>query len=487
MKLKIKNKENIYLSPYTPMTRGFALYLKDFHNITIKGYIDNTKDETNVYNPLDIDNLDIDNLIILSPNWDREIYDNLSKFIDNKKLTIITKEDNSYKIKDLSVKLIDKIMLKILDKLFKYFNIQVTKLWTNRIGEFCLENEAFLDKIKNDKSYQNQNFILLSYQNEKDIANKTLYDMYRMVFKKHKNIYLFESNFINKYFQYLLDKKFIQKKYICKIEQKSNAYELFTNKKPIIKFTKKDIINGDKILKKLNITKPFVCVFARDSKYLDSTFEYHDWRYHDYRDADIDTYELAIKYLISKGYTVVRIGKVVNKKVSFKHTKYIDYPYSDFQSDFMDIFLISQCKFIIGGTSGLVDVSCAFSIPRIGVNHIPIDHSPYSSNKDIFIPKKLIYNNRYIGLQEYLSIIKNSDLSYWDSNTYKKLNLMIEDNTEDEILWLVKEYLGDYSYNDEDRLNQRKYQKIHLKSEQFKEVLTNIGSDFLKKNSWFIE
>jgi len=490
MKLKIKNKENIYLSPYTPITVEFEKYLKNTFDIDIDGYIDSSKDGTNIYKPKDIQDLSISNILILSPNWGKEIYDNLTNFLNKDKLTIMVKSSKGYNKSILNIRLIqiiDKLILKLINNIFGFYNIQIIKLWTHRIGELCLENEAFLDKIINNKSYKNKNFIVLSYLIEKDISNRTLYDLYKNIFRKYKNIFFLEKNIFNKYLQYALKNKLINKKLILNIEQKSNAYELFTNKKPIIKFTKKDIINGDKILKKLNITKPFVCIFARDSKYTHTTFKHYSWSHNDYRNFDIDTYELTIKYLIEKGYIVVRIGNIVSKELAFKHPQCIDYPYSDFQSDFMDIFLISKCQFIMGSTSGLVDVSCAFSIPRIGVNYMPIDHAPYSTNKDIFIPKKLIYKNKYLGLEQYLALIQKSNLSHWDTNTYDKLGITIENNTGKEILAVVKEYLGDYGYNKDDELNQQKYQQIHLKSKQFKEVKTKIGTDFLRTNNWFIK
>lgn len=488
--MKFKNKQSIYLSPYTPMTNELENYLNDTLNIKIKGYIDSSKNGKNIYKPLDIKKLKIDDIYILSPNWGKDIYNNLSNYINKNKITILKKNNIDYKKSILNIKLIyyiDNLLIKIINKSLEYFNLKIVKLWTNRIGEFCLESEAFLDKIRSDESYKNKRIICVSYTNENDIANKTLYNLYRVVFKKNKNLILLENNSLNRYLQYCINNQLINKKYKLNIEQKSNAYELFTNKKPIIQFTQDDVKKGELLLQKMNLNKPFVCIFARDSYYLEQNFKYFDWSYHDYRDCDIETYNLAIEYLIEKGFAVVRMGSNPSKKSTIKNENFLDYSFSNYQSDFMDIFIISQCEFMIGNTSGLVDVCNAFRIPRIGVNHMPIDHAPYSTSKDIFIPKKLLHKGNYLSLSCYLEMMQQSGLNHWSADSYVKLNIIIENNSPEEILLLVKEYLGHYSYNNEDKINQNLYQKIHLNSYQFKEVKTNIGANFLKNNKWFLQ
>lgn len=485
-----KNKQNIYLSPYTPMTKGLESYLNNILNIKVKGYIDSSKTGENIYSPLDIKKLKIDDIYILSPNWGKDIYNNLNKYIDRKKITILNKDNSSYKKSILNSKLIyyiDNILIRILNKSFDYFNLKVVKLWTNRIGEFCLESEAFLDNIKSNEFYKNKKIICLSYKDDSEIANKTLYDLYRVVFKRNKNLILLENNFLNRYLQYCINNKFIDNKYQLNIEQKSNAYELFTNKTPIINFTKQDIEKGEFLLQKMNFKKPFVCVFARDSHYLEQNFKYYDWSYHNYRDADINSYELAIKYLIDKNYNVIRIGSVSNQELNFKHPRCIDYPFSDFRSEFMDIFLISQCSFAIGGHSGILDICNAFSKTRLGVNNMPIDCPSYATKDDLYIPKKIKKDSKYISLEKYFEIIESSGLSHFKSETYKQLNFEIQNNSPKEILMLVKEYLGDFTYNEIDVVNLEKYYKAHSKSKQFSNVKTKIGTQFLRDNPWFIK
>ena len=63
--------------------------------------------------------------------------------------------------------------------------------------------------------------------------------------------------------------------------------------------------------------------------------------------ADIGTYLPAIKTVVAHGGWVFRMGNPTMKPLpAMEHV--IDYAYSDVRSDWMDVFLCSQCRFMIG-------------------------------------------------------------------------------------------------------------------------------------------
>ena len=47
-------------------------------------------------------------------------------------------------------------------------------------------------------------------------------------------------------------------------------------------------MNNKSLANKINM--PMVCVFARDSEYLNNVYPERDWSYHDFRDANIQNY-----------------------------------------------------------------------------------------------------------------------------------------------------------------------------------------------------
>ena len=146
-----------------------------------------------------------------------------------------------------------------------------------------------------------------------------------------------------------------------------NEYYEFTNAEPSIYFTPDEIEKGRKLLGQMNVDlnkDEFVWIFARDDAYLKSYIPYDNWDYQKARDSEIDNLIETVKYLIEKGFTVIRIGSVVNKPINFTHKKMIDYPYTKYQSDFLDIFLLGYCKFLLAaGGSGLTNVANIFDKP----------------------------------------------------------------------------------------------------------------------------
>ena len=83
--------------------------------------------------------------------------------------------------------------------------------------------------------------------------------------------------------------------------------------------------------------KNYVCLAVRDENYLNKMEPRGDWSYHDYRNSNIINYLEAADELTKRGYYVLRMGK--NNKIKFEtnNPMIIDYSFSKYRSDFMDI------------------------------------------------------------------------------------------------------------------------------------------------------
>ena len=110
--------------------------------------------------------------------------------------------------------------------------------------------------------------------------------------------------------------------------------------------------------------------------------------YHFTCDDDIIYPDNYIKYMIEKGYYVIRVGAHAVNKVSYKNKMFIDYPFTKYVSDFNDMYIVANSSFLIGSTSGICDVATLFDVPRLVVNSIPFGHSTIGK-KTMFIPKKI--------------------------------------------------------------------------------------------------
>lgn len=278
--------------------------------------------------------------------------------------------------------------------------------------------------------------------------------------------------------------------------QSENDSDFWLSSKPCFYFNQKEKEKGEKILESVGIGRDdwYVCVFARDSAYLDQELSHYgkkkiDWRYHDYRDSDIDTLNLAIQEIIDRGGWVIRLGKIVAKKMSFKHPKVIDYPFVEWRSDFMDIYLQYHAKFILSSsTSGATDVVVLFNTPYCGVN-MPFNwRGGYVDT--IQIPKKYKKNGRYLSLHEWIEISKN-DKTYLHSDFYVHHNLEIINNSPEEILQITKEMFdrldGKFNETSEDRERQELYDRLYQQYTPFEKCKSPIGRQFLRDNSWYLE
>lgn len=89
------------------------------------------------------------------------------------------------------------------------------------------------------------------------------------------------------------------------------------------------------------------------------------------RNAPIETYAAAVERIIANGGTVVRLGNPGMTEIGHR-PGFIDYPFTDFRCDWMDIFLASQCHYNIGSSSGMSFVPILFGRSVLFTNYITL-------------------------------------------------------------------------------------------------------------------
>lgn len=136
-----------------------------------------------------------------------------------------------------------------------------------------------------------------------------------------------------------------------------------------ISFTLEEIAEGDALLVKLGIPegKPFVCFHARDQGY-DKALGRYQKTFTRYRDSNIEHMLPAAAAMTELGYAAVRMGSSVECRLKESPPGVIDYASSEFRSDFLDVYLMSRCKFYIGGDAGLFALAEMFRRPVVFVN-----------------------------------------------------------------------------------------------------------------------
>lgn len=247
---------------------------------------------------------------------------------------------------------------------------------------------------------------------------------------------------------------------------------------PLLKLSPLDCERGWDCLHKLGIPEGawFVCLHVREPGFLKEGDNPH----HAYRNADVESYFLAVKTIVERGGWVVRMGDPTMKPLPpMEHV--IDYAHSNIRSDWMDIFCCAQCHFLLGTTSGLFLVSFVFGIPCALTNFMPMSERAWSG-RDIFIPKLYwsAFEDRYLTFEEALA----PPLRHcYDGKIITSLGVRLVDNSPEEIKEVVEEMIdrmdGNLNYTSEDERLQKKFNSL-VTYESYG-VASRIGRNFLRK------
>lgn len=188
-----------------------------------------------------------------------------------------------------------------------------------------------------------------------------------------------------------------------------------------------------------SIVGPIVLVFCRDGNYHKSTKN-------DIRNSDSEALIPSINFLLKRGYTVIRIGRQIDKLVSpSKSGQFLNYQESKLQSDYVEIELIRNATFILSSNSGINHLQQCFQTPILLHNFTPAGLVP-SHNNCRFIMKKYTKNKKIVPFGN----LETSILLSEDIEKLSGLGYSLHDNSSTEILSLVKNYV---SYPKQEQMN----------------------------------
>lgn len=246
---------------------------------------------------------------------------------------------------------------------------------------------------------------------------------------------------------------------------------------------------GEDLLEKLGILKgqKYVCLAVRDGKYLREFLPEKDWSYHDFRDTDIQDYLDMAEYLTEKGLVVVRMGKEMQHKFDTKNPMIIDYANSNLRSDFADVYLFANCFFCISTSTGMDALASIFRRPIGLVNVVNIKSVAKGNIIKLFQPKSFFDVDLGRNLN-YNEIMKRSFFSISESSQLSNFNIVLQDNTQEELKLFAGDFLDVIS---EVSINQFKVRDSSFNSHESSEgrivkiskSWLNLHSNYLNANS----
>jgi len=197
----------------------------------------------------------------------------------------------------------------------------------------------------------------------------------------------------------------------------------------------------------------FVCLHVREGGFR------KDHVRRPYRNADIYNYLPAINEIVDQGGWVIRMGDSTMKPLPAIR-RVIDYPFTPYKSEWMDLYLIKECRFYIGCQSGIYDAAVLFNKRILLVNMYNWTFGYPLRKGDLGIIKH-VYSKRR---KRYLSV-KELFVGPWDlQNTAAYLGEDYEmiENQPEEIRELTVEFLDKQSRSDYSDL-QAEANKVRIK------------------------
>ena len=208
--------------------------------------------------------------------------------------------------------------------------------------------------------------------------------------------------------------------------------------KPLISFPDKDVNIAQEQLKKfIPNNQKFIALHVRDNGFYNISSQ-------NTRNADIQTYLPAIKYLIDQGYAIIRLGDHnmvdISNMVEICGNMLFDYAHADIQSEMMDAYILSHCEFYIGLASGPASIPMLFGINSVNVNWYNVSNAPNFLKGDLTTFKIFKYkeNDELVPFEQLFHKPFNSNPT---QSILDHHGIYFCDNSEENILSTVKEFI----------------------------------------------
>lgn len=370
------------------------------------------------------------------------------------------------------------ILIKILRP---YILIRWSRLDNARIGHFAANNEIYLLEKKFGIDVPNEKYIDFFYMPEPKICNKQLCKMW----KQKLNIVPWFMVFP---LEYLRLKKILFNDENTFSTDSKDKHNLLDKTKPNLSLNIKEKKRGFDFLKKIGLPEnaKFVCLQVRDNTFLDEK----RYNYHEYRNCDVENFRSACNFLADQNIYVFRMGSKVSRKISYASKKIIDYATNGMRTDFLDIFLGSECLFWITTGSGIDNLSKLFRKPVLYTNQVPIGHISTFQKTSLIIFKHFFdkHSKNKLNLE---NLIKKNLCFSLRKDDFDKNDVIIRENNLEEIenvtkeMYLrVKDSFWD-TWDETKEIQKIFWNKFPYQKKFHGEIVSNIGKEYLINNKNF--
>ena len=263
--------------------------------------------------------------------------------------------------------------------------------------------------------------------------------------------------------------------------------ESWRKDRPSIDFSESENRFGYTFLSSLGISevKSFVCFATRSESYYRKLIESGVVvKPRSVRNPHEAIYlDVAMK-LLKKSLIPIRMGKDLDSEISsINYPGVFDYAMLA-RTDFLDTFLLKNCKFLFVGNTGIVWFRWLFNLPSLHCDVYDIRYTQFKNDVFIFQKVSLISENRLATVSEMLKMRSE----YSDERHQARLGVELVKNTADEILAACEEMNaridGTWETTAEDEELQKRYLDLVIK---YSDQPTwrgggRVGTQFLRDN-----
>ena len=288
--------------------------------------------------------------------------------------------------------------------------------------------------------------------------------------------------------RYTLPNLRIERRYLAR-RQSENQMIIWAESSPTLSFTDAEKQLGLDLQKNLLVdaSKPFVCIALPEKSY----YEMKMYKEHPVSEStDLfsalpawESHFQCIKSLNDAGLDVLRMGQLVENAISSNTCKIIDYA-SESRSEFGDVWLLGNCKFVIaGGMTGVYWPTSAMNLPVV----ITDAYSMISGNighRDLII-YQLAWSRSEKKLMPFSWIIAQGE-GWGHKRSLIEGDIEIVKNTADEITEVVLEMNqrldGTWIESEEDRELQARFSALRASIPKWQvQPGVRIGAGFLRR------
>lgn len=251
---------------------------------------------------------------------------------------------------------------------------------------------------------------------------------------------------------------------------------------PVVKFTPEEIKRGDDFLRSIGVKEgqKIICYTVRTAGYYQALLGAGvKLKPQTVRNPDESVYHEVAKILSSRGYFVIRMGKDLATKLPKDLEKYI-YDYANLaRNDFLDVYILNKCDFLLNGATGMVALRAVSNLPCLNSDTYRVHKNWFKNDIAIFQKADLIRENRLATVGEMVAMGDN----FSDERHQERLGVRLVKNTADELLAACDEMIarlsGTWVTNQEDEILQKRYWDLICESGHHG---GRIGAQFLRDN-----